>query len=955
MISVTKRSVLSFLMVLLAAALAAVYCLDINSRAADIAQPYVVTLYNEQNGLPTGEANTVLQTSDGYMWIGSYGGLIRYDGTEFRNYSVENAITSSSVRALFEDSSGRLWIGTNDCGVVVMENDVFTEILSPEDHTFLCVRGFAEDADGRIYAASNSGMAEIRDGRIVPYEIAEVKGNTVYNVAVDSYGRIWGSMNNGDCAVIKDGALCDIFTSDRVFDDTDIYNLTADNDGNIVLGTSSNVIAVLRFKNEGLTSSDMDITTYSTGAVSTHNSVTAYGSGYILASGINGMAVIKPDGSVIQFGENEKAMSVNVTIADYENNLWLASSSYGVIKYSQGCFTSPNVTAGLEGVTINSLAFAGGYRFMGTDTGLILCDEGWNRVENELIQLYEGVRIRCIIADSNDNIWIASYSDFAAVCYNTADGSITKFNTENGLAGSKARVVAELSDGRIAVGTQSGVSIIADGAVTETYTYESGMENPSVLCFSDGVDGEILVGSDGDGIYGIKDGKVTNYGFDSGLGEGVVLRMLKNSDENGWFVSAGSSLYYWKDGTFSRLTNFAKSAGSIFSFYDRDGMLWILQNNGITAVNKQQLLSGERPDPIHYGFSHGMTGSLNANTWNWVDDSGMLHIVTRNGISTFGFSGVQHSLPKVTVNSVTVDGKVTEHPTQLSIDRYAQRVTISFSALSFTDTAELRVAYRLNGFDEAVVLDNAKSGTVSYTNLKGGDYTFEVWVYNPENPDEAVKFTMPVVKQKRLAEQPLFWVLLALLIIVVAFGITGLAVRARMNAIKKRQQAYKEIVEQSLHTFANAIDAKDPYTNGHSLRVAQYSREIARRMGMSDEQQENIYYIALLHDIGKIGVPDSILNKPGRLTEEERIIIQRHVITGGEILKDFNALDGITEGATYHHERYDGKGYAKGLAGKDIPLLARIIGVADTYDAMSSDRCYRKALDRDVILEEFSN
>ena len=107
-----------------------------------------------------------------------------------------------------------------------------------------------------------------------------------------------------------------------------------------------------------------------------------------------------------------------------------------------------------------------------------------------------------------------------------------------------------------------------------------------------------------------------------------------------------------------------------------------------------------------------------------------------------------------------------------------------------------------------------------------------------------------------------------------------------------------------------------------------------------------------MHDIGKIGVPDSILNKPGKLTEEEMDIIRNHVNVGGEILKDFTALNGIADGAKYHHERCDGKGYCMGLSKEEIPRVARIIGVADSYDAMASDRCYRKALSEDVIVDE---
>ena len=169
---------------------------------------------------------------------------------------------------------------------------------------------------------------------------------------------------------------------------------------------------------------------------------------------------------------------------------------------------------------------------------------------------------------------------------------------------------------------------------------------------------------------------------------------------------------------------------------------------------------------------------------------------------------------------------------------------------------------------------------------------------------------------------------------------------------EKQQSRDKEIIVQSIMTFANFIDAKDPYTNGHSSRVAAYSRELARRMKFSERELESIYYIALMHDVGKIAIPDAILNKNGALTPAERNIIQSHTTKGGEMLKSFTSLDGIMEGALYHHERYDGMGYPHGLSGENIPLYARIICVADSYDAMSSNRCYRKHLTRDVILSE---
>ena len=195
-------------------------------------------------------------------------------------------------------------------------------------------------------------------------------------------------------------------------------------------------------------------------------------------------------------------------------------------------------------------------------------------------------------------------------------------------------------------------------------------------------------------------------------------------------------------------------------------------------------------------------------------------------------------------------------------------------------------------------------------------------------------------------------VILIVLLLVCIAGVVAFFEKNKMNRLAKRHKEYHDIINQSLETFAKTIDAKDAYTNGHSFRVAKYSRELSRRMGMPKEEQENVYYIALMHDIGKIGIPDSILQKKGELTQEEWETVKRHPLIGGEILKDFTALEGIADGARYHHERYDGKGYGLRMKGDEIPLVARIIGVADTYDAMSSNRCYRKALSKGEIVKE---
>ena len=172
---------------------------------------------------------------------------------------------------------------------------------------------------------------------------------------------------------------------------------------------------------------------------------------------------------------------------------------------------------------------------------------------------------------------------------------------------------------------------------------------------------------------------------------------------------------------------------------------------------------------------------------------------------------------------------------------------------------------------------------------------------------------------------------------------------------EERRKSMEKMTDQIIKALVGTIDAKDKYTNGHSTRVASYSREIARRAGKDEKMQQSIYYIGLLHDIGKIGVPDEIINKKSKLTEEEYDIIKTHPVIGSEILKNISEIPGIWQGARFHHERYDGTGYPDGLKGEDIPEVGRIIGVADAYDAMTSNRSYRPLLPQNLVREEIEN
>ena len=161
--------------------------------------------------------------------------------------------------------------------------------------------------------------------------------------------------------------------------------------------------------------------------------------------------------------------------------------------------------------------------------------------------------------------------------------------------------------------------------------------------------------------------------------------------------------------------------------------------------------------------------------------------------------------------------------------------------------------------------------------------------------------------------------------------------------VEEKTNAIEKMTLSTMISIANTVDEKDRYRPGHSLKVAECVRDIARKMGFREAEIHQIYYVALLHDIGKIAIPDKILNKPGKLNEEEYRVMMQHAQMGAEIIKDIQALPQAYDGVCYHHERWDGTGYPVGLKGEEIPKEAQITSVADVFDALVSRRCYKDA------------
>lgn len=269
-----------------------------------------------------------------------------------------------------------------------------------------------------------------------------------------------------------------------------------------------------------------------------------------------------------------------------------------------------------------------------------------------------------------------------------------------------------------------------------------------------------------------------------------------------------------------------------------------------------------------------------------------------------------------------------------------------------------RIYLELPGNEKKYSIDSSWNGTYTIENgimtivppkdynreIAGvGSITFGLVLYSPMSfvPDS---FVFEYSQEIKATVTPFYWAgWFVLFGSFVAYVTTGL-LNIRIASIKRKREEDRKITEKTMELFANTIEAKDSYTRGHSMRVACYARSIARVMGLTEEDQQNVYFSAILHDVGKIGISDTILNKPGRLTEDEMDVMRTHAAKSAEILKGFDSVPFICDTLRHHHEWFNGEGYPDHLKGNEIPLFSRIICVADCFDAMTSDRCYRSKL-----------
>ncbi len=927
---------------------------------------YIQTVYSSTNGLACGEANDVTQTPDGILWIGTYAGLYRYNGSDFRWVQDNNV---RNVNCLHTDNMGRLWIGTNDNGLSVSLNErVINTIDASSGLPSNSVRCIVQGADNLYYIATSGGMVvlTLKDNEL--YTVASL-GEVGYAVslAADASGNIAAVSADGTLRLIHDKRIIATVKSNH---EKEIYTSCAfDKNNTLYAGTSQN--HVQRFSQNLAAGAITNQGEWECGSLANIKRL-YFSDDKLFICADNGIGYLDTAGDYYSINTGDFNNSIDNMVQDYQGNYWFSSSRKGLLRLSTSSFVNMYKSLNMQNRVVNSVIEWQGLLYVGADNGMDAIDIQKNQqVFNALTHQFEKVRIRCLATSSNGSLWICTYGK--GLFEVTESGNIITYDsasTASGRAiGDRVRVALETDEGIIAVAHNKGISFIQNHRVFSELTSHDGLGSSMVLSLMNADDGSLFAGTNGDGIIVIKDYQIQHkYTTVDGLTSGVILRTVPDG-RGGVFIVTSNSLCQLSPangGNYIReLKNFPyyNNYDIISDTPDSSGSLFVLGSAGIYVVPASDMHTYGEISYELLDAKSGLNNSLTANAWNWHDSRGNLYLASETGVYKVNMFGYREKQKSCRMHIITI--KLDNEPYQLEdykpvcIERSVKKIEIIPEVINYT-TVDPYVSYKLEGFDSKWTrTPKSELQTIVYTNLQPGNYTLRIALQDGKQGNTIEESKCILLKQKAFYDNKSFKVCAVLAIIALIVLITFTVVRLLMYRTivhqRKELERAKEqarMGNQTVFAIAKTVDAKDENTSQHSSRVAEYSVLIAREMGFTDDECENLRKAALLHDIGKIGIPDRILNKPGKLTTEEYDLMKSHVTRGAEILKDFTMIEHLSDGVLYHHERYDGKGYVQGLKGKEIPLYGRIIGVADAFDAMTANRVYRKRLDFKTVLEE---
>ncbi|MBR5057361.1 MAG: diguanylate cyclase [Clostridiales bacterium] len=749
----------------------------------DYESDFDTVVYDTDDGLLSCEANAVAQTDDGYIWVGTYAGLYRYNGIAFLEAKIDERIRN--VMSLFVDSKGHLWIGTNDSGVFCFDptTEEVTCYSTDNGLSANAVRAICEDKNGNIYLGTAMSVSRIDSNGSVK-SFPEWK-NVFHTISLDSTedGAIIGVTNDGTLFLAKNDLLLDTAEFDQTHS---VYYLAAACGPDAILVTTTGN-QIVEFKVE-----DGHLEEYETFSINKHEyfSNIRYSELYqgFFYCGEYGFGFIEPETRAVsdmtEFGFRG---SVEDVCVDSQSNIWFASSKHGILKCSHTPFRYLYYRTDLEENVANAVCECNGFLYIGLNKGVTIVNANTRKAEyRPWLQDLKNERVRNIMRDSKGNLWISTYGTKGLVKVEQS-GSLIYFNEENGRLGTgQIRSCIELSDGRILVASNTGLSFIQDDKVVATLGEKDGLNNQFILSMIERDDGSILASSDGDGIYIIKNDRVVGHISEAeGLMSSVILRIVKGT--SGYFYVSSSAIYFDDGNEIRMLKNFPYSNNYDILISD-DGICWITSSAGMFVVDEKTMIEDGEYTCTLLNKNWGMNTSFTANSWNLINN-GTLYLCCTDGVRSLSMS--KYSLTntdyQIHLDSIQAGEElIHEKNGTYIIPAINGRISFNLSVNNFTLTNP-KIHYYLDGAeDEGITCRQNEILPLEYTNLAYGSYELHVQVLNEATGEIERDEVFKIEKKAMMYERIYFQLYLIFVLAMLACYVIWLFVTIKQRAAKIR-------------------------------------------------------------------------------------------------------------------------------------------------------------------------
>jgi putative nucleotidyltransferase with HDIG domain len=938
------------------------------------AQQYSFRVYGLDQGLTNLGVKGLYQDKKGFLWVSTENGIYRYDGERFQPFGANEGIPASSGVAFGEAPDGSLLAG-GEIGLFRKTGERFEPLSMPGAKHVSWFSGIHSDGKGSTWLATDAGLMVMNRRNAAPgftfrlvAKAAGVEKPNTFGLLVED-NAVWYGCDTQLCR-LQAGQVT-VFGKKAGLPSSQWKGIQRSGDGDLWAQGRSQV-AVLR---RGSLRFEIPESPFRRRGMKGVLSVDSAGRPIF---GTNDGLTIRDSNSWINVGRSSGLKgSVYCVLQDREGSLWIGLLGRGLVRWvGYGEWEAFTSDSGLgSDIVYEVLPLADGKIWVATEAGLFHGEkvhEVWTWRRQPQLGTFS---IHSIRADQLGRLWLGTESEGAAR-FNPATGEIEWFTEKQGLNAKSPFIVTLDSRNRIWAASERGLFVADLNSLRFVQVEQVGKIR--VWDTIEAANGDIWVGTD-KGLFRLSKGIWSQLTQSDGLSHDVILSLAaaKNGDVwVGYRFGGGLDQVQMRDAR-PKIVHPANNPGGkpatvYFLGFDSRQRLWAGTDRGVDVWDGSAWNHYDRRDGLIWddcdlnGFSAGPDGSV------WIGTSGGLARFTAPHAASRAYA------PEVIYTKVILGGKEVNPASSPSVDHTFNMLHTRFSALTFARESSVLFRYRLTPlFDE---WHETQEHELQFDGLPAGKYQLRVLARDGWGRWSAEQATFSF---QILAPWWRPWVLpgllgVPLLVVVLLSRLRGAAMRRRqaklIRLVEERTGELKEanthllrlsrlehdkkladeerahaeevalLNRRAIEALALAIEAKDQTTHDHLQRVEIYAVEVAKEMGLDESQLEALRAAALLHDVGKLAVPEYIISKPGRLTPEEFEKMKIHTVVGAEIVEQIGFPYPVAPIVRSHHEKWNGLGYPDGLCGEAIPIGARILGAVDCLDALVSDRQYRRAL-----------